>query len=103
MVMSFSVMGVVIGISPCQASLVVNPENVVHATNDKTSIAILPAKRLTLAKHYFRLLRSWERQMPITGTGWEFHVERLGIHKLGAQTRTYGAYQAFLDGQPIAA
>src|SRR6185312_16786919 len=41
--------------------------------------------------------------MPITGTGWEFHVERLGIHKLGAQTRTYGAYQAFLDGQPIAA
>jgi|SRR5215472_5822422 len=41
--------------------------------------------------------------MPITGAGWEFHVERLGIHKSGARTRTYGTYQAFLDGQPIAA
>jgi len=41
--------------------------------------------------------------MPITGAGWEIHVERLGLHKLGAQTRTYGAYQVFLDGQPVAA
>ena len=41
--------------------------------------------------------------MPITGTGWEFHVERLGLHKSGTLTRTYGAYQVFLDGQPIAA
>ena len=41
--------------------------------------------------------------MPITGTGWELHVERLGLHKLGTQTRTYGAYQVFRDGQPIAA
>lgn len=41
--------------------------------------------------------------MPITGTGWEIHVQRLGLHKLGAQTRTYGEYQVFLNGQPVAA
>jgi hypothetical protein len=39
--------------------------------------------------------------MPITGTGWEFHVQRLGIHHSGTKTRTYGEYQAYLDGQPI--
>jgi hypothetical protein len=42
--------------------------------------------------------------MPITGMGWELQVQRLGIHKSGsaARTRTYGTYQAFLNGQPIA-
>lgn len=40
--------------------------------------------------------------MPITGVGWEFHVQRLGIHQSGANIRTYGAYQAYLNGQEIA-
>jgi len=40
--------------------------------------------------------------MPITGTGWELLVQRLGIHRSGANTRTYGNYQAFLNGKPIA-
>ena len=41
--------------------------------------------------------------MPITGAGWEFHVQRLGIHKSGTNIRTYGEYQVFLDGNAIAA
>lgn len=41
--------------------------------------------------------------MPITGAGWEFHVQRLGIHQPGTKTRSYGAYRVFLDGEPIAA
>jgi hypothetical protein len=40
--------------------------------------------------------------MPITGAGWELQVQRLGVHKSGSKTRTYGTYQAFLNGQPIA-
>jgi hypothetical protein len=40
--------------------------------------------------------------MPITGVGWELQVQRLGIQKAGSNTRTYGTYQAFLNGQPIA-
>jgi hypothetical protein len=41
--------------------------------------------------------------MPITGTGWELLVQRLGIQKSRSDARTYGAYQAFLNGQPITA
>jgi hypothetical protein len=41
--------------------------------------------------------------MPITGAGWEFHVQRLGIHKSGTKTRTYGEYQVFLNGNAVAA
>lgn len=40
--------------------------------------------------------------MPITGVGWEFHVQRLGIHKSGTNIRTYGEYQVSLDGNAIA-
>jgi hypothetical protein len=40
--------------------------------------------------------------MPITGAGWELLVQRAGLQQLGGQTRTYGSYQAYLDGQPIA-
>jgi hypothetical protein len=40
--------------------------------------------------------------MPISGSGWEFHVERLGIQADGKRKRTYGAYQVFLDGHAIA-
>jgi hypothetical protein len=40
--------------------------------------------------------------MPITGAGWELQVQRLGVQKSGSKTRSYGTYQAFLNGQPIA-
>ena len=36
--------------------------------------------------------------MPITNHGWEFNVKRLGLHKRGAQVRTYGTYEVFIDG-----
>jgi hypothetical protein len=36
--------------------------------------------------------------MPITGQGWEFHVQRLGLHKRGEEARTYGSYEVFIDG-----
>jgi len=36
--------------------------------------------------------------MPITGQGWEFHVQRLGQHKRGQDVRTYGSYEVFIDG-----
>jgi hypothetical protein len=36
--------------------------------------------------------------MPITGQGWEFHVQRLGVHKRGQQARTYGSYEIFING-----
>ena len=39
--------------------------------------------------------------MPITGQGWEFHVERLGLHRRGDDVRTYGSYQVFIDGSPV--
>ena len=38
--------------------------------------------------------------MPITGHGFEFHVQRLGLHRRGDDVRTYGSYQVFLDGSP---
>ena len=39
----------------------------------------------------------------IEGHGWELHVKRLGLqHRAGERTRTYGAYQVFIDGQPVA-
>ena len=40
--------------------------------------------------------------MPVSGNGWEFHVDRLGIQADGARKRTYGAYQVFLDGHAVA-
>ena len=36
--------------------------------------------------------------MPITGQGWEFHVQRLGQHKRGQDARTYGSYEVFING-----
>lgn len=40
--------------------------------------------------------------MPITGRGWEFHVERLGLHRRGEHVRTYGSYEVFIDGNSAA-
>jgi hypothetical protein len=38
----------------------------------------------------------------IEGRGWELHVKRLGLQsRTGEPTRTYGAYQVFIDGQRI--
>ncbi|MGO7301401.1 hypothetical protein ACC718_32865 [Rhizobium ruizarguesonis] len=36
--------------------------------------------------------------MPITKHGWELHVQRLGIQKKDALTRTYGVYQVYING-----
>jgi len=38
--------------------------------------------------------------MPITGHGFEFHVQRVGLHRRGDDVRTYGSYQVFIDGSP---
>ncbi len=38
--------------------------------------------------------------MPISGHGWEFHVQRIGLHRRGEDVRTYGSYQVFIDGSP---
>lgn len=38
--------------------------------------------------------------MPITGRGWELHVERLGLHRHGELQRTYGRYAVCVDGAP---
>jgi hypothetical protein len=40
--------------------------------------------------------------MPITAEGWELQVKRLGIQKHGSKKRTYGTYQAYRNGQPVA-
>jgi hypothetical protein len=40
--------------------------------------------------------------MPITGHGWELHVNRLGLQSHGGVTRTYSTYQAHLDGVAVA-
>src|SRR5712691_4498141 len=40
--------------------------------------------------------------MPINGNGWEFHVNRLGLHEFGERERTYGTYEVFLNGQSVA-
>jgi hypothetical protein len=40
--------------------------------------------------------------MPITGHGWELHVDRLGLQTHLGITRTYSTYQAYLDGVAIA-
>jgi len=40
----------------------------------------------------------------IEGHGWELQVKRLGLqHRHGERTRTYGAYQVFIDGTPVPA
>jgi hypothetical protein len=38
--------------------------------------------------------------MPITGHGWEFHVQRLGMHRRGDALRTYGSYRVLVEGAP---
>ena len=38
--------------------------------------------------------------MPITGRGWELHVERLCLHQHGELRRTYGRYAVYVDGVP---
>jgi uncharacterized Zn-binding protein involved in type VI secretion len=39
----------------------------------------------------------------IEGHGWELQVKRLGIQQHpGDKVRTYGAYQVFIDGVPVA-
>jgi hypothetical protein len=40
--------------------------------------------------------------MPISGNGWELHVDRLGLHVFGSSKRTYSTYQAYIDGQAVA-
>jgi hypothetical protein len=36
--------------------------------------------------------------------GWELKVKRLGLqHRTGERVRTYGAYQVFIDGDPVTA
>ena len=40
--------------------------------------------------------------MPITENGCEMLVTRRGTQQSGSQNRTYGAYQVYRDGQPIA-
>jgi hypothetical protein len=39
--------------------------------------------------------------MPISGHGWELHVQRLGVHVSGSKKRTYGSYQVFQDGRAL--
>lgn len=41
--------------------------------------------------------------MPITGQGWEFHVQRLGLHRRGERVRTYGSYEVFINNVSAAA
>ena len=40
--------------------------------------------------------------MPITGHGWELHVNRLGLQTRGRVTRTYSTYQVHRDGVAVA-
>src|SRR5260370_35785423 len=40
--------------------------------------------------------------MPISGNGWELHVDRLGLHVSGSRKRTHSAYQAYVGGQAVA-
>ena len=38
----------------------------------------------------------------IEGRGWELHIKRIGLQsRAGQPTRTYGAYQLFIDGNPV--
>src|SRR5690348_1738897 len=39
--------------------------------------------------------------MPIEGKGWEMQVVRLGLHKNGSKSRTYGTYKVFRDGHEV--
>jgi hypothetical protein len=39
----------------------------------------------------------------IEGKGWELYVKRLGLqHRPGERIRTYGSYQVFIEGEPVA-
>ncbi len=40
--------------------------------------------------------------MSISRNGWELHVKRLRLHSFGSCSRTYGAYQVYIDGVPLA-
>jgi hypothetical protein len=41
--------------------------------------------------------------MPITGQGWEIHIQRVKGQTRGNETRTVGTYQVFHDGKPAVA
>jgi hypothetical protein len=49
-------------------------------------------------------LKSGECAMPITGQGWEIHIERQSTQKRvsDGKVRTVGTYQVFHDGSPVA-
>lgn len=38
----------------------------------------------------------------MAGKGWELLVTRLGMHERDGRQRTYGTYQVFMDGNPMA-
>jgi len=38
--------------------------------------------------------------VPVSGQGWELHVERLGLHHGPERPRTYGSYRVYIDGTP---
>lgn len=40
--------------------------------------------------------------MPITGAGWELHIQRQTTQTRGTRSRTIGVYQVFHDGRPQA-
>ncbi len=40
--------------------------------------------------------------MPISGNGWELHVNRLGLHTCDSNKRTYSVYQAYFNGEAVA-
>ncbi len=37
----------------------------------------------------------------IEGHGWELQVKRLGLQRHGGEVRTYGAYQVFIENEPV--
>jgi hypothetical protein len=48
--------------------------------------------------------REGERDMPINGQGWEFHIERRTTQRRlsDGKVRTVGTYQVYHDGRPVA-
>lgn len=40
--------------------------------------------------------------MPITGQGWELHIQRQSVQKLGSRRRTIGTYQVYHNGVAVA-
>lgn len=39
--------------------------------------------------------------MPITGQGWELHIKRNSVQKLGSRARTIGTYQVYHNGAAV--